>query len=97
MMGFFEQGAFLLDKSIEVVLPKCIPDCLACERVGNDVNEIGSLDTIIKLPSSDLVNKRLLVTRKNGQPPLLFSLSASTSLLILTMVDFPRPVSDWIM
>ena len=64
-MGLFEQRAFLLDNNTEVVLFKCIPDCLGCDMVGNDVvNEVGSLDSIIKLPSSDLVNKRLLVTRR---------------------------------
>ena len=81
------------------MLPQCIPDCLGCDRVGNDVvNEMGSLDSIIELPSSDLANKRLLVMRREleGQPPLLFSLSASTSLLILPMVDFPRLALDWI-
>ena len=65
MMGLFEQRAFILENSTEVMLPKYIPDCLGCDRVGNDVvNEVGSLDSIIKLPSSDLVNKRLLVMRR---------------------------------
>ena len=65
MMGLFEQRTFLLDNSTEVVLFKYIPDYLGYDMVGNDVvNEVSSLDSIIKLPSSDLANKRLLVTRR---------------------------------
>ena len=66
MMGLFEQRAFLLDNSTEVVLFKCNPDCLRCDMVGMMLlhNEAGTLESIIKLPSSDLVNKRLLVMRR---------------------------------
>ena len=41
-----------------------IPDFLGTDRVGKDaVDKIGSLNSIVKLPSDDLVNNRLFVLR----------------------------------
>ena len=41
-----------------------IPDCLGTDRVGKDaIDKIGSLNSIVKLPSDDLANNRLFVLR----------------------------------
>ena len=41
-----------------------IPDCLGIDRVGKDVvDKIGSLNSIVKLASDDLVNDGLFVLR----------------------------------
>ena len=64
-MGLFEQGAFLLDNRVKVRLLECISDCLRCDRMGNDVVDImGSLNSIIKLSCSDLLNDGLSVMRR---------------------------------
>ncbi len=51
---------------MKVVLLEYIPDCLGTDRVGDDiVDEMGSLNSIVKLPSGDLVYDGLFVlTRK---------------------------------
>jgi len=58
---------------------------------------MGSLDSIIKLSSSDLAKNGLFVTRGElgRTSTFVVSLSLSTS-LILPTVDFPRPVLDCI-
>ena len=62
-MTLLEEGAFFLDNRAEVVLLECISDCLECDRVGEGVfDEMGSLDSIIKLSSGDLSNNGLFVT-----------------------------------
>src|SRR5882724_10472207 len=61
-MTLLEEGAFFLDNRAEVVLLECISDFLGCDRVGEGVvDEMGSLDSIIKLSSGDLVNNGLFV------------------------------------
>ena len=63
-MTLLEERAFLLDNGAIVVLLEYIPDCLGCDRIGDDVvDELGSLDSIVKLPSSDLLKNGLLVIR----------------------------------
>jgi hypothetical protein len=54
---------------VEVVLLEYIPDCLGTDRVGDDiVDEMGSLNSIVKLPSGDLVQNGLFVSiRKLGR------------------------------
>jgi len=62
-MTLLEEGDFFLDNRAEVVLLECISDCLGCDRVGEGVvDEMGSLDSIIKLSSGDLANNGLFVT-----------------------------------
>jgi hypothetical protein len=64
-MGFLEQRVFLLGNGLKITLLQGISDSLRSNRAGDDVvNEIGSLDSIVKLSSSDLLNDRLLVTRR---------------------------------
>jgi len=59
-MTLLEEGAFFLGNRAEVVLLECISDCLGCDRVGEGVvDEMGSLDSIIKLSSGDLANNGL--------------------------------------
>jgi hypothetical protein len=63
-MMLLEERAFFLDNRAKIVLLEYIPDCLGCDRIGDDVvDETGSLDSIVKLPSSDLAKNGLLVTR----------------------------------
>jgi len=53
----FEKRALLLDNGAKATLLEYIPDCLGTDRVGKDaVDKIGSLNSIVKLSSSDLVN-----------------------------------------
>jgi len=66
LMFLFEKRAFLLDDRAKVVLLENIPNCLGADGVGEDVvDKMGSLDSIFKLPSSDLVNNGLFITRRN--------------------------------
>ena len=59
-----EKRVFLLDNGAKSTLLEYIPDCLDTDRVGKDaVDKIGSLNSIVKLPSIDLVNNRLFVSR----------------------------------
>jgi hypothetical protein len=64
LMGLLEQKAFL-GNGLKITLFQGISDSLRSDRAGDDVvNEIGSLDSIVKLSSSDLLNDRLLVMRR---------------------------------
>jgi len=55
LMLLFEERTFLLFNGAKIVFLEHISDCLRCDRVGNDVvNEVGSLNSIINLSSSDL-------------------------------------------
>jgi len=59
-----EKRAFLLDNRVKSTLLEYIPDCLGTDRIGKDaVDKIGSLNSIVKLPSDDLANNRLFVSR----------------------------------
>jgi len=63
-MAPLEKRAFLLDNGVKSTLLKYLPDCLGTDRVGKDVvDKIGSLNSIVKLPSDDLVNDGLFVLR----------------------------------
>jgi len=63
-MASLEKRAFLLDNGAKATLLEYIPDFLGTDRVGKDaVDKIGSLNSIVKLPSDDLVNNRLFVSR----------------------------------
>ena len=63
-MAPLEKRAFLLDNGAKSTLLEYIPDCLGTDRVGKDaVDKIGSLNSIVKLPSDDLANNRLFVSR----------------------------------
>jgi hypothetical protein len=68
-MLLFEQRAFLLDNRAKVVFFEYISDCLGTDRVGDDVvDEMGSLNSIVNLPSGDLTHDGLLVPiRKLGR------------------------------
>ena len=47
---------------MEVVLLEYILDCLGTDRVGDDIiDEMGSLNSIVKLPSGDLAHNGLFV------------------------------------
>jgi len=64
-MGLSEKRAFLLDNGLKITLFQCSPDCLRMDRSGDDVvDEICSLNSIVKLSSSDLSNKRLFITSR---------------------------------
>ena len=74
------QRAFLLDYRVKIVLLEYISDCLGGDKVRDDVvNEFGSLNSIIKPFSSDLMHDTLFIIRCSvsleRQPPLLFFLS----------------------
>jgi len=57
-----EKRVLLLDNGAKATLLEYIPDCLGTDRVGKDaVDKIGSLNSIVKLSSSDLENNRLLI------------------------------------
>jgi len=57
-----EKEVLLLDNREQATLLKYIPNCLGTDRVGKDaVDKIGSLNSIVKLSSSDLVNNQLLI------------------------------------
>jgi len=44
---------------------KHIPDCLRCDRVGDDViDKVSGLNSIIKLSSDDLIDNRLFIIRR---------------------------------
>ena len=63
-MAPLEKRVFLLDNRVKSTLLEYIPDCLGTDRVGKDVvDKIGSLSSIVKLASDDLVNDRLFVPR----------------------------------
>jgi hypothetical protein len=48
-----------------IVLFEYISDCLGGDRIRKDiVDEIGSLNSIVKLFSSDLVNDKLFIARR---------------------------------
>jgi hypothetical protein len=68
-MLLFEKRAFLLNNRAKVVLLEHIPNCLGCDRVGDDgVDEIGGLNSIVSLPSGDLAKNGLFVAmRKLGR------------------------------
>ena len=52
-----EKGVLLLDNRAKATLLEYIPDCLGTDRVGKDaVDKIGSLNSIVKLSSSDLAD-----------------------------------------
>ena len=64
LMAPLEKRPFLLDNGAKSTLLEYIPDCLGTDRVGKDVvDKIGSLNSIVKLPSDDLANDRLFVLR----------------------------------
>jgi len=63
-MAPLEKRVFLLDNRARSSLFEYIPDCLGTDRVGKDVvDKIGSLNSIVKLPSDDLANDGLFVSR----------------------------------
>ena len=64
MMDCLEKRSFLLDNRAKVVLLEHISHCLRCNRRGEDVDVMGSLNSIIKLSSGDLTYDRLFVTRE---------------------------------
>jgi hypothetical protein len=48
-----------------IVLFEYISDCLGGDRIGKDiVDEIGSLNSTVKLFSCDLMNDKLFIARK---------------------------------
>ena len=54
-----EKRVLLLDNRAKATPLEYIPDCLGTDRVGKDeIDEIGSLNSIVKLSSSDLANNR---------------------------------------
>ena len=56
-MMSLERGVLLLDNRAKATLLEYIPDCLDTDRVGKDgINEIGSLNSIVKLSSGDLAD-----------------------------------------
>jgi len=62
-MSLFEKRLFLFNNRAIVFLESS-PDCLRKNRGGNNVVDVmGSLDSIIKLSSSDLAKNGLFVTR----------------------------------
>ena len=65
MMDCLEKRSFLFNNRVKVVFLECISHCLGCNRRGEDVDDVMcSLNSIIKLSSSDLMHNRLFVTRK---------------------------------
>ena len=61
-MTSLEKRVLLLHNRGKPILLKDIPDCLGLDRVGDDVvDKMGSLNSIIKLSSSDLVKNRLFI------------------------------------
>ena len=64
-MGLFEKGTFFLDNSLEVLIFECIPDCLRGDRTGKGVvDKMDGFHSIVQPPSSDLLNERSFVTRR---------------------------------
>ena len=64
-LDLLEKRSFLLDNRAKIVVLECISHCLRINRRGEDVvDEMGGLNSIIKLPSSDLADDRLLVMRR---------------------------------
>ena len=56
----FKGWAFFLNNKAEIVLFKYNPNYLGYDRVGKGVNhEMGSLNSIIKLFTRDLINNKL--------------------------------------
>ena len=72
---------------------------MGTDRVGDDiVDEMGSLNSIVKLSSGDLAQNGLFVSIRKLKRATSFAvfLVCIGFLLILPTVDFPRPVLDWI-
>jgi hypothetical protein len=64
-MGLLEERTFLLDNGLKIILSQCPSDCLRMDRAGDDVvNEMGSLNSIVKLPSGDLASEGLFVSSR---------------------------------
>jgi hypothetical protein len=56
-MDLFEKRMFLFHNRVKVIILECIFNCLVCDRIREDVvNELGDLNSIIKLSGGDLVN-----------------------------------------
>ena len=61
-MCYLEHGDFLLDSRVESSCLQCISDSLRMDRMcESGIDEIGSLNCIIKLSRVDLSNNGLLV------------------------------------
>ena len=76
-----------------------IPDNLRSNRgIYGWIYELGDLDSIVKLPRADLTDNWLFIMRgKLGRTVTrMIFLIPSTSLLILPIVPFPRPILAWI-
>jgi hypothetical protein len=59
-----KKRALLLDNRGKPILLEDIPDCLGWDRIGKDaIDEMGNLNSIVKLSSSDLAKNRLFVMR----------------------------------
>ena len=59
-----KKRVLLLDNRGKAICLEDIPDCLGTDRAGEDaVDEMGSLDSIVKLSSSDLANDGLFIMR----------------------------------
>ncbi len=98
-MHLFEQWVFLLCYRPKIILLECTSHCLGCDRRRNNIiNEIGSLNSIIKSSSSDLVQNRLFITRRKLERTAtpVISISKSIFFLILSTIDLPIPVFVWI-
>ncbi len=99
-MHLFKKWAFLLGYRPKIVFFEYISHCLRCDRRRyNIVDKVGGFNSIIiKLSSCDLTNNSLFITRRElrRSATRLFSLSTSTSWLILYMILFPTPVLAWI-
>jgi hypothetical protein len=63
-MGLLKKRVFLLDNGLKITIFKCSSDCLRMDRSGDDIDEMGSPNSIVKLSSGDLTNKRLFVTSR---------------------------------
>ena len=59
-----KKRVLLLDNRGKPILLEDIPDCLGWDRIGKDaVDEIGNLNRIVKLSSSDLAKNGLFIMR----------------------------------
>ena len=86
-MNLFEQRTFLLDNGVKIVFLECIFDCLRCDRIGKCVvDEMGSLNSIIKLANGDLTNNWLLVTERQLRRTRQNSVSCALFLIILYLI-----------
>ena len=64
LMSLFEQWLFLLDNRAKVPFLECISHCLGSDGKGkNVIDKMSSLNSIIKLSSSDLTDNWLCITR----------------------------------